>query len=900
MRKNVFSKILVALAVLVSGLCLVAQDDLLIFKDGAIVFKTSTKAVSEARVDNGTTLNLYDSDANVLLSMATDDIDSLVLLPEADILDVQFNADGTAVDVSPMNNTVENFGTKTYFSRTFNRYVATFDNAWGGTTANYFKVDYTSNKAFQDALAAGHTLEAVVMADYTDPIPDNEAKFFASHEQGGTGLMVCKKANGKNGLNEYIFLPNISTTGKSVWRWATSGVEPVKKRFYHIVGVWNKEENKAYVYVDGRLMNAIDTEGDLVFPNASKNSRWFGIGCDAGPTAQGGWTGDVALARIYSKPLTATEVSAIYQNLDMDGEKPTATLLDVEFKTDGTAEDVSPMKNAVESHPGAALTTYYNNTYNRYVARFNNTWASSTSGYYKIDYSANEAFKNALADGHSLEAVVMADYPEPIPNAEAKFFSSHEVGGTGLMVCKTGNGKNGLNELIFLPNVSTTGKSSWKWATSGIKPEKKQFYHIIGVWDKEAGTAKVYINGELMNTVAAEGNLNFPKDGSRWFAIGCDSGPTAQLGWIGDVAVARVYDEPLTEGDVTRLWDEYARMECYAQPDIVTDVTYTSGLTLKVGGKFTIKGNGFAEGDKIKFVAVADESQSLTLDGVLEGTDGISVTVPAGCPSGTFRMFVVRGTLSQDLGITDIVIVEEMPDPAEVIAHRGYWKAEGAAQNSRAALRAAQALGVYGSETDVWMTTDGKLVINHDAAIGGVTIQDNTYDAVKDKTLSNGEVVPQLSDLLDILKESTSDTKLIIEIKTHSSASRNQNVATLAYNTVKDAGLLDKVEFIAFDLEVCKRLVALDGTVKVAYLSGGKAPSELHALGIMGIDYALAEFNTHPEWYKEARDLGMTVNVWTINNVGDMYTVTNSGAQFITTDYPVKALEVRQYYIDNK
>ena len=44
----------------------------------------------------------------------------------------------------------------------------------------------------------------------------------------------------------------------------------------------------------------------------------------------------------------------------------------------------------------------------------------------------------------------------------------------------------------------------------------------------------------------------------------------------------------------------------------------------------------------------------------------------------------------------------------------------------------------------------------------------------------------------------------------------------------------------------------------------------------------------------------MTVNVWTINNVGDMYTVTNAGAQFITTDYPVKALEVRQYYIDNK
>ncbi|MGN1442748.1 MAG: hypothetical protein ACI4XE_02760, partial [Acutalibacteraceae bacterium] len=117
----------------------------------------------------------------------------------------------------------------------------------------------------------------------------------------------------------------------------------------------------------------------------------------------------------------------------------------------------------------------------------------------------------------------------------------------------------------------------------------------------------------LMNTAAAEGNLNFPKDGSKWFAIGCDAGPTAQLGWIGDVAVARVYDEVLSEEQIALLSDEFARMNCYAVPDLVTEVSYVSGLTVKVGGKYTIGGNGFAEGDQIKFVSVADESQSLTV-----------------------------------------------------------------------------------------------------------------------------------------------------------------------------------------------------------------------------------------------------------------------------------------------
>ena len=37
----------------------------------------------------------------------------------------------------------------------------------------------------------------------------------------------------------------------------------------------------------------------------------------------------------------------------------------------------------------------------------------------------------------------------------------------------------------------------------------------------------------------------------------------------------------------------------------------------------------------------------------------------------------------------------------QVIAHRGYWKAEGSAQNSLASLRKAAEAKVYGSEFDV-------------------------------------------------------------------------------------------------------------------------------------------------------------------------------------------------------
>ena len=50
----------------------------------------------------------------------------------------------------------------------------------------------------------------------------------------------------------------------------------------------------------------------------------------------------------------------------------------------------------------------------------------------------------------------------------------------------------------------------------------------------------------------------------------------------------------------------------------------------------------------------------------------------------------------------------------KVIAHRGFWKTSGSAQNSITALVKADSIHCYGSEFDVWITTDGQLVVNHD------------------------------------------------------------------------------------------------------------------------------------------------------------------------------------------
>ena len=228
----------------------------------------------------------------------------------------------------------------------------------------------------------------------------------------------------------------------------------------------------------------------------------------------------------------------------------------------------------------------------------------------------------------------------------------------------------------------------------------------------------------------------------------------------------------------------------------------------------------------------------------------------------------------------------------KVVAHRGYWKAEGASQNSRASLQKALDLNVYGSEIDIWRTTDGKIMVNHDATFKNVVLQKSTYKQCKKLVLSNGEHMPQLKDMLRIMKTTKSKTKLIIEIKSHEVEEHNRMAARAAMKAVKKYGVVDKVEYISFNLEACKEVAKLDKNARIAYLSSDKSPAELHKLGINGIDYVIHSLREHPEWIQQAHDLGMTVNVWTVNSKKDIEEMNQAGVDYITTDEPVLAAEL--------
>lgn len=222
----------------------------------------------------------------------------------------------------------------------------------------------------------------------------------------------------------------------------------------------------------------------------------------------------------------------------------------------------------------------------------------------------------------------------------------------------------------------------------------------------------------------------------------------------------------------------------------------------------------------------------------------------------------------------------------EVICHRGFWDTEGSAQNSIRSLIKADSIGAWGSEFDVWMTADGKLVVNHDESYEGVTIETAKWKQLKNMRLKNGETLPTLEQMLRCGKALT--TRLIVEMKPHTSKQQELEAAKKIVKMVKKLKLENRVEYITFSFVGMKALkqLAPQGT-PVYYLNGEMSPGQLQPLGITGIDYSIGTMREHPEWIDQAHSLGMKVNVWTVNSERDMDWCINYGVDFITTNAPL-------------
>lgn len=579
-------------------------------------------------------------------------------------------------------------------------------------------------------------------------------------------------------------------------------------------------------------------------------------------------------------------------------------MLDFKFNADGTASDVSPNNYNITTLSSDVLSTVYNTDFSCYMARFTHTAGTTMSnGYYEYDYSQNKDFQDKLADGFSMEAVIMLDFDmnEFIngisEEKELKPFATTESGGTGFVVGK----QNYDSQLAFITNVSTTGESNWVWAKTGVIPERGKYYHIVGVYDKAKSEEKVYLNGELITTVPAEGNYipansNGKHRDCRAFIVGGDpynnKNNKCQGAWPGSVVVARVYDEALTTEWVTNQWQNNIKDKMPSQTFALSDVLYLNSCNVLQGGKFNIMGSGFEASDVLRIIS-QDGNTSWDCTSVVED-DVLSATLPADITDGTYHLVVTRSGAKCEIGNVTFTVKTDADDiiVPKVIAHRGVHDNTTIPENSIAGLQAAIEMNVFGSELDVWITTDDVLVCNHNPQFNGYTLETSSYEDVKNLQLSSGEKLPVFDDVLTKMKNSQY-TKLILEFKSHTDIKRSYRAVDVALEKIEQSGLSDDmVEYIAFSYDVCKYIKSQNQQAVVSYLNGDKTPELLNNDGINGLDYNQGVLKSNLDWVNQAHALEMTANVWTVNSDADFIYWIGEGVDFITTNKPARLQEI--------
>lgn len=254
-----------------------------------------------------------------------------------------------------------------------------------------------------------------------------------------------------------------------------------------------------------------------------------------------------------------------------------------------------------------------------------------------------------------------------------------------------------------------------------------------------------------------------------------------------------------------------------------------------------------------------------------------------------FKYFIIIALLA----LTSCTNVKK--EPTKVVAHRGFWN-DLCTENTISSLYNANKLGCHAAEFDVRLTKDKQLVVVHDNVIQGHQINASTLSDIKKITFEDGESIPTLEEYLDQAKDM--NINLILELKETSSFQNNTYAVQSIQKIINERELIDKVSFISFSTSTCKLFLKYFPTSKIYYLCSASDPDKIISpemalsIGLAGIDYQDKILIDNPNLIKECHDLGLEVNVWTVNEEEYIQHFINEGVDFITTDHPDLAMEL--------
>lgn len=303
-----------------------------------------------------------------------------------------------------------------------------------------------------------------------------------------------------------------------------------------------------------------------------------------------------------------------------------------------------------------------------------------------------------------------------------------------------------------------------------------------------------------------------------------------------------------------------------------------------------------------------------------------------------------------------LALLAALPPGAAAFDLQGHRGARGLLpENTLAGFEKAIDLGVTTLETDLAVTKDGVLVITHDPdlnpalvrganglwlqargpAIRALTLAElKGYDVgrVNPSTsygrqwplqlARDGERIPTLAEVFGLVKARGSPVRFNLETKitptSGDSVADPETFVTLAVAAIRAAGVADRTTLQSFDWRTVVLSKRLAPEIATACLTaelpnfdtvkpdasgrspwqagldpgahGGSLPRLVKAAGCDQWSANAASLTA--ERVREARELGLTVLAWTVNEVAEMARVIDLGVDGLITDYPDRARKV--------
>ena len=206
--------------------------------------------------------------------------------PTPDIMQVVFNADGTATNAATGENLTTWGAPVVSYDETLGMYIATFDGKDDAYSMDGLEYWY-------DIIGKSYTLETYV---YLTSKPSSGYTNILSNQQSG-GFGFEYKADGKMHLISNVGEKNRPQPQVTAGQW------------YHFVGTYDGQTLK--MYVNGELVAYESCTGTMKRP--AGGCEYMVIAGDAAPGEPGCFADCViATANLYSDPLSAAQIAALY------------------------------------------------------------------------------------------------------------------------------------------------------------------------------------------------------------------------------------------------------------------------------------------------------------------------------------------------------------------------------------------------------------------------------------------------------------------------------------------------------------------------------------------------------------------------------------------------------------